>query len=159
MHIHRSLKSIRLVAAALSTLCISWNVSSQVPPWMNDGNARLTLTSIYPRPSEVIGHQTVIEAELAYSIRDFVLNEYQVFAQVGTETEGVTTDWSYPAERYEFITQASGKARVSFPLRYVWLDPTVKHPPSVWFVMTRHDGTRTSKMVAIAGPIHYAEAK
>jgi hypothetical protein len=110
---------------------------------------------MYPAENEVVNGETVLVADLKYSIADFAPNEYMILVQVETTTKGVTTDGSYPSQLYKPLAQANGQLRISFPLHYVRNDSTVKQPLAVWFYLTRQSGPRTSMMISTAGPVQY----
>jgi hypothetical protein len=117
----------------------------------------LTVGSVSPAANTPITVKTVLVADLEYSVEDFQPGAYFVMVQVDTKKEHITTDGQYPNSSYPILTEPHGKLRFSFPVKYVWWSPNVKHPLNVHFYLNKKTDSKHSRIVAKAGPIAYTE--
>jgi hypothetical protein len=140
---------------ACALLCASILGCTSHPQGTEAVAASLTLIGVVPPPNTSITRDSVVVADLAYAVTDWVPGEYTIAAQVETKDEGVTSDGDFPSSFYPVLTKPSGQIRFSFPVRHVWHDPTIRHPLLVWFYLTKKIDASTSSVVARAGPVQY----
>ncbi len=136
-------------------LLVGGCASSRNPAPAAEAKSTLTLSSVTPAAGGFLSEDSVVEADLAYSIGGFdARSEYLVMAQV-ERSQGGTTDGTFPRSSYPIIKSATGRLRFSFPVRHVWHRPEMKRPLVVWFYLNRRTSPRESVVIAMAGPVRY----
>ena len=145
-------KTIFFIASAMT--CVYGTAHTEP---VDVAGSTLTVESIFPAANMPITVKTVLVADLEYSIEDFLPGAYFVMVQVDTKNEHMTTDGQFPNSSYPILTEPHGKLRFSFPVKYVWWSPNVKHPLNVHFYLNKKTDSKHSHIVAKAGPVAYTE--
>ena len=105
----------------------------------NDSNkptdTSIRLLSISPPAGFNVTENAVLEAHLAYSVRDFQAGQYRIMAQFDTDNVMATTDGAF--KDHPVPQSARGRLDFCFPLRYVWNLPNIKRPFNVRFLLNK----------------------
>jgi hypothetical protein len=117
----------------------------------------LTLESVSPPVGDLLKQRTVIKAKLSYSVASFAPGKYFIGAQVEKNDKGRTTDGKFPNSGYAVLKQAQGDLTFSFPLKYVWDTPDVRHPLVVWLFLHEKTDQGHTRVVAKVGPLLYGQ--
>jgi hypothetical protein len=145
---------LALVAAS----CARSPTAPDVSP-SETGTATLELLGITPPPGTQLSQDSVVVADLAYSITNvagFRRGDYFILAQVETTDPTMTTDGSFPSDAYPVPQAPTGSLTFSFPVRHVWNEPRVSPPFRIWFYLNQYIGPdRRSRVIARAGPLEY----
>ena len=144
----------RALAAITALLAL---LGCESRPHESTSAGTLEVASAHPSPGARLAEDSIVDAELVYSIADFAPGQYTIAAQVETLAEGVTSDGDFPTSLYPVLTEPKGKIRFSFPVKHVWRDPSMKHPLVVWLYLTKSTGATTSKIITRVGPLQYSE--
>ena len=121
--------------------------------------ATLELLGVTPPSGTELSQDSVVIADLTYSITSvtgFRRGDFFILAQVETTDPTTTTDGSFPSDAYPVLEAPTGRLTFSFPVRYVWNEPTVKRPFRIWFYLNQYIGpNRRSRVIGRAGPVEY----
>lgn len=147
------------LSASVSDPCLG--TASEVGEGASAGGGLPTRTDIKllritPAAGTTVRKETVLVADLAYSVKDFEANRFMVLAQFDTGFPGVTTDGDF--KNYPILSTPAGKLRFCFPLEDVWNDPDLRFPLSVRFYLGRMHGRGRSEVVARTATVVYPTA-
>jgi hypothetical protein len=115
----------------------------------------IRLLSITPQAGTPVGENTALQADLAYSVRDFQPGHFKIMAQFDTYTS-MTTDGAF--KNYPFPESPAGKLHFCFPLRFVWNLPDIKRPLVVRFLLNRVYESGMSQSVARTEKVTFASS-
>jgi hypothetical protein len=118
----------------------------------------LSIVSISPAPGTAVTRETVVTAELEYSMSSFVPELHYVMAQADMNQPGYSFDGTFPAEAYPIMKERKGRLSFSFPLRHIWDSPDLKHPITMRFALNKRGLSLTqskSLSVAVTDKIRY----
>ena len=115
----------------------------------------LEILSVTPTSGTRVTKDTVIVAELSYTIDGFEPRQFFIMVQAATKNPLMTTGGSFPAGDMPVLTAAAGKLRFSYPLRYLWASSEVQKPFRIWFYLNRNIHPQGSLVVAKSAPLDY----
>ena len=119
------------------------------------GTATLDLLGVTPPSSTQLSQDSVVVADLAYSVvTGFQRGEFFILAQVETTDPTMTTDGTFPSDAYPVLQEPTGRLTFSFPVRYVWNELRAKRPFRIWFYLNQYIGpNRRSRVIGSVGPV------
>ncbi len=138
-----------LVAGAA---CATHNVPTASIP---AASSTLEVVSVTPAKGTAVAKETVVVAELAYSVSNFEKRRFFVMAQLATDNPLRTTGGRTPLAPYVELADAKGRLSLAFPIASVWDLPEVKKPFRMWFYLTQDTGPKRNLVVAKTAPIDY----
>jgi hypothetical protein len=117
--------------------------SDQVP----DKNS-IKVLSVTPEAGAEVHKWTVLEADLAYTLKDFEPEKYFVTAQFEMLSANLMTDANFKRINYHYLTLPAGAYRLCFHLADIWNLADVRRPFQVHFLLNKRDTPNTSHSVA-----------
>ena len=115
----------------------------------------LEILSVTPTSGTRVTKDSVIVAELSYTIDGFEPGQFFLMVQAATKDPLMTTGGSFPATDLPVLTTPTGKLRFSYPMRYLWASSEVQKPFKIWFYMNRNIHPQGSLVVAKSAPLDY----
>jgi serine/threonine protein kinase len=119
--------------------------------------ASLELRGITPAPNSRVSTDTVIVADLTFSVDRFEKGQFRIEPHIVTSTNSAITlaDHSNLIES-PVLQEARGNVRVRLPMRAVFDDTRVKPPFAIEFSLMQMCGTiGFCTAVAVTGPVQY----
>jgi hypothetical protein len=119
--------------------------------------ASLELVGVTPLAGEQVSKDSIVVADLSYSVTGFSAGQFLIMAQAETTDPATTTDGSFPSSEYRVLEADSGRVSFSFPIRHVWDEARVKRPLRIWFYVNQLKSLnpRVSRVIGKAGPVEY----
>ena len=117
--------------------------------------ATLELLGVMPLSGERVSRDSVISADLGYSVTDFRRGDFFILWQAETVDPIRTTNGTFPHDQLPMLQESMGTLRLSFPIYYVWDEPRVKRPFRIWFSVNRYTGPTTSTVIAQTSTVEY----
>lgn len=115
----------------------------------------LDVLGVVPAKGEPVSRDSVIVAQLGYSVTNFRDGQFFVMPQLATRHSAATRSGRTPAEGFPVLKNAAGTLSFSLPLADVWDDPDIRRPFRIWFYLNESAGPQQSRVVAKTGPIEY----
>jgi len=112
---------------------------------LSPATTTLKLVSISPTAGATLSVDTVLSADLEYTVQDFEPSRFKILAQFDTDRSGRTTDGTFKA--YPVLKSAAGKVHFCFPMTHVWSRPEVTRPFVVRFYLNRELGEKGRSVV------------
>jgi hypothetical protein len=120
-----------------------------------DATATLQLLSVMPLSGEHVSRDSVISADLVYSVSGFRRGDFFILWQAETLDPTRTTNGTFPHDQLPVLQESMGTVRFSFPIYHVWDEPRVKRPFRIWFSVNRYTGPTNSRVIAQTSTIEY----
>jgi hypothetical protein len=115
---------------------------------------KIRLRSIAPAPGQTVVRETLLRANLDYSVAGFESGEFRIITQFDTDTkEEGATEGDDVGDCV--IVKPSGRCEILFPMRSVWDEKAITRPFRVWFYLVRKMDERRWEVVAWTGPTLY----
>ena len=141
--------AVVLVVLAMASATSRFFAVQENPAIVVISPATLRLLSVRPVSGSRVSRDSVIVADLSYTVERFETGRFIVMALAeqakGTSTMGRGADIEHPVLR-----AATGRVTLSYPLRHIWDDPEVIRPFRITFNLDQ-EGFR----VATVGPVIY----
>lgn len=118
----------------------------------------LKIESISPMAGSEMDKNTVLTAELSYTVRDYEPDQYRLLTQFQTTIAGRSTDGNFPDTAIPQLCGPAGRIVIAFPLHHVWGPGVIAHPPKVAFLIVRRIESNRSVGVADTGFVGFREA-
>jgi len=113
------------------------------------------LLGVIPLSGERVSRDSVISADLAYSVTGFRRGDFFILWQAETLDPTRTTNGTFPHDQLPVLQESMGTLRFSFPIRHIWDESSVKRPFRIWFSVNRNTGPTTSRVIAQTSIVEY----
>jgi hypothetical protein len=130
---------VLIAATAFSTWSCAQRESVEIP---KPSPATIRIRSVTPPVGSVITSQTIIVAELEYSVERFEPKRFKLAATAAETRPGYT--WSLAAtdgEESQVLAEAAGTRTVRFSAKLLWEKPDLKQPFEIRFTVNQLVGT------------------
>jgi len=149
---------LALVAIVSIASCGSSAASSVLPsrPDQTAGaTATLELLDVMPLSGARVSRDSVISADLAYSVSGFRPGDFFILWQAETFDPTRTTNGTFPHDQLPMLQDSMGTLHFSFPIQHIWDDSSVKRPFRIWFSVNRNTGLNQSVVISRTTAVDY----
>ena len=117
----------------------------------------LDLITLSPEAGTSVGRDSVITAELRFTIDNFKnkKDRYHISIQFVTKGSRAAT-FSKDPGNVVMLNEASGTITLAYPLDHVWDDPQLRKPLTIYFFLHERTGTRGSVVLDQTDQIHFS---
>lgn len=121
------------------------------------GSATLSVNSVDPPAESKVSRDSVIKAELRYSISNFYEPGFRYFVMAAFQNRagGTFNTLDHPEQGVE-IKKALGAVTITYPIAKEWDSPKLARPVTLSFLLVRVRGAEEPTVIAYTRDIVYS---
>jgi hypothetical protein len=141
-----------LCVLSLVTVCLLF---AGIPTPKSTGTIKLI--SLAPEDGSSVGRDSVVAAELQFTIDNFKARKDRYFVSILFQTSGSRAAmFSNSPGDIVMLTEATGTITLAYPLDRVWDDPQLRKPLVVRYFLQERTGKKESIVLDQTDEIHFA---
>ena len=147
----------RLAVVAPLLLALAGCASGVADPSAPPATATVELVSLYPAAGSPIGENTVLAAEIKYSIEHFqpAADYYLAPMFASTLRPGMTFNSFDRLSDGTRLTTASGTVAIHYRINREMRNSNLARPVRLWFFLMERTGAQTSHVIGQTAPTEY----
>lgn len=147
----------KMTVAFFALVTLAGCASGVVDPAAPEAVAHVELVNIEPPAGSIVSQNTVLIAEIQYSVENFNPRVNYYLAPLFASTHG--TDQTFNA--HDRITQStpvtspSGTVIIRYRIEREWRSSELERPVRVWFYLMERTGARTTRVIGKTSQIAF----